>query len=456
MKSIKKKISRRQFLRSVGLGLAAVGLQVACGNSPAVDDESAGAQIVKEPTTLTIMQWGHFVPAYKEWFTEYTAAWGAENGVEVIVDNIDLGASYIKASGEAALQSGHDLVWFPSSPAAFEAEVLDLSDIVQQIEDQVGPMNAIAKQSSFNVKTGKYYGVSDYWVPAPIIWRKDLWEEAEPGSAPDSWADLLRVGRHLKKMGHPLGVGISAELDTNMALRGLMFSYGASVQDANGNVVINSPQTVEAVTMAKKLLVETMTPEVLGWVSSSNNSFISSGTGSMVLNAISALRSVEKANPELARNLHLAPVPKGPEKRLSPANMIGVFTVWKFARNIDMAKKFLLELVLNYDTAFKRSELFNLPSFPGTVSDLKNIVAADSVADPAGKYNVLADAEQWSTNFGYPGSDNAATNEVMSTYVIPKMFTLAGVGDMSPTNAVKWAEGEISTIFDKWRRKGFI
>jgi hypothetical protein len=52
-------------------------------------------------------------------------------------------------------------------------------------------------------------------------------------------------------------------IGSNMAMRAVMTSYGASVQDEKGNVVINSKQTLEAVKFVRALFKEAMTPEVL-------------------------------------------------------------------------------------------------------------------------------------------------------------------------------------------------
>jgi multiple sugar transport system substrate-binding protein len=152
----------------------------------------------------------------------------------------------------------------------------------------------------------------------------------------------------------------------------------------------------------------------------------------------------------------LASVQTGPTQRLGPANVVGVYAIWQFAKNIELAKKFAVDLILNYDTAFARSELFNFPSFPGTVADFKQRLAADPAAAPAGKYSQLENAEQWSTNFGYPGPENAAVSEVMSAYIIPKMFALAAQGGVTPQGAVLWAESRIKPIFARWHNKGLI
>ncbi|GIV77677.1 MAG: ABC transporter substrate-binding protein [Litorilinea sp.] len=457
----RRRISRRDFLRGVGAGLAVTGL-AACApvaTPPAGEAGSAAetAPAAAAPTTLKIIQWSHFVPAYDEWFDgEFTKQWGAENNTEVIVDHIAFSELLARASAEVAAQSGHDLFGFISPPSAFEPEVIDHTDVIEEAENRFGQMHPLARASTYNPKTNKWFGFSDNWVPDPIHWRTDLWEQAEPGSTPDTWEDILRVGRKLKEMGHPLGIGISPDIDSNMALRALMYSYGSSVQDEDANVVINSPETVEAVKMGVALFQEAMEPEVLAWDASSNNRFLLSGRGSLILNAISALRTAEKDDPELARNIGLWSAPAGPVRRIGLEHVMGVYAIWNFSENVEGAKKFLLDLTADYRTAFIKSEFYNFPSFPETVPDLADLVAEDPNADPPDKYAILATAQDWATNVGYPGVASPAIGEVFDTFIIPNMFALAARGEMTPEEAVAWAEGEIVPIFEKWRQQGFI
>jgi multiple sugar transport system substrate-binding protein len=129
--------------------------------------------------------------------------------------------------------------------------------------------------------------------------------------------------------------------------------------------------------------------------------------------------------------------------------------VWRFARNQEAAKQFLVDLAVAYREAFTRSELFNLPAFPGSVTDLAQVFANEP-AQPAGKYGLLAQATSWSTNVGHPGSANAAIDEVFNQYLVPQMFAAAAQGEMSPEEAVREAEAKINPIFDKWRERGKI
>src|SRR2546428_4687457 len=76
----KQSLGRRDFLRTAGAGMAGASLLTA------FTPERAPAQI--KGTSLRILQWSHFVPAYDTWFDEFVKKWGDQVGVKVRVDRI--------------------------------------------------------------------------------------------------------------------------------------------------------------------------------------------------------------------------------------------------------------------------------------------------------------------------------------------------------------------------------
>ena len=106
---------------------------------------------------------------------------------------------------------------------------------------------------------------------------------------PSTWDDLLEGGTEIKgQLGVQMGIGMSQEIDSNMAARALMWSFGGSIQDENENVVINSPEVVAAVEYMTELYENTMTEEVFAWNAASNNQGLVAGGLSYILNSISA------------------------------------------------------------------------------------------------------------------------------------------------------------------------
>jgi len=443
----RRSISRRDFIKATGIGAIAAGV----GPTILVPRRSYGTS-----KTLKILQWNHFVPGYDKWFNNtYTKEWGAKNGMEVTVDNIGLAGINARAAAEVSAQKGHDLFMFLWPSPDFEEQVIDHKEIYQECEKKYGKPIDLAIKSTYNVKTKKYFGFSDSYVPDPINYRKDLWGDV--GMVPDTWDDMRVGGAKIKKKhGIPVGVGLSAEIDTGMAMRAIMYSFGASVQDEAGNLVLNSKNTLESIKFVKALFEEAMTPEVLAWDASSNNRVMLAGKASAVLNAISVTRTAENEKMPIGDNILIAKAAKGPVRRIGLEHVMDVYVIWKFAENIEGAKKFLVDYIGDFRKAFLASEFYNFPCFPKTVPDINKLIAHDPKANPPDKYKVLSDVLDWATNVGYPGYANAAIGEVFGTWVLNTMFAKAAVGAETPEEALKQAEATCKRIWDKWKERKMI
>jgi multiple sugar transport system substrate-binding protein len=441
-----RSVSRRNFIKGAG------ALSASLTTALLVPGRASVLQ-----KTLKILQWNHSVPGFDKWFNEtYVKAWGEKNNTNVMVDNIGLAGLNSRAAAEVSAQKGRDLfmfLWPP--PGQYEDQVIDHREIYEECESKYGKPIDLAIKSTYNPKTKKYYGFSDSYAPDPINYRKDLWDDV--GVYPDSWDDIRAGGKKIKqKHNTPVGIGLASELDTNMAMRAIMYSFGASEQDAEGNPALKSKETLEAIKFVKALYEETMTDEVFTWDLSSNNRMMLAGQGSLALNAISITRTGENEKIAVADNIWLAKAAKGPARRIGLEHVMDVYVIWKFAENIDGAKQFLVDYIGNFKQAFLASEYYNLPCFTQTVPDLKTLIANDAKAQPPDKYKVLEDSLEWATNVGYPGYANAAINEIFNTWVISTMFAQAASGKLSPEDAMNQADQEVKRIFKKWKDMGKV
>lgn len=439
-------LSRRAFIAAVGAG-AAAGLSSAL---------IVPGRALAQQKTLKILQWNHFVPGYDKWFNEtYAKEWGAKYNTNVVVDNIGLAGLNSRAAAEVSAQKGHDLFMFLWPPPVHEDQVIDHREIYEACERKHGKPLDLALKSTYNPKTKKFFGFSDSYVPGPVHYRKDLWDDV--GMYPNSWEDILVGGRKIKqKHNIPVGIGLASELDTNMAMRAIMYAFGASEQDAEGTPTLKSKETLEAIKYVKALYQETMTDEVFTWDASSNNRLMLAGQGSLALNAISITRTGEKEQLPVAENIWLAKAAKGPVRRIGLEHVMNVYVIWKFAENIEGAKQFLVDYIDRFRDGFLASEYYNFPCFTSTVPDLKTLLANDPKAKPADKYKILEDSLEWATNVGYPGYVNAAIDEIFGTWVIVTMFAQAAAGKLSPEDALNEADREVRRIFKKWKEKGKV
>ncbi len=461
---------RRQFLRV--MGIAGVGAAMAaCSSEPGGGGPGGGQQATgqapattfTEPASklsgdLKILMWSHFVPSHDSWFDPFAKDWGKKVGVNVTVDHIDNVQIPARIAAEIQAGQGHDLIQYIAPLSQFEPSVNDMKDVTDEAVKRWGQQLELCKQSSFNPATGRYYAYSPGWVPDPGDYRTSLWTAVGMPKGPSTWDELLEGGAEIKKTKDTqLGIGMSQEIDSNMAGRALMWSYGASVQDENERVIINSPETVAAVEFMTKLFKQSMTDEVFSWNPASNNQGLIAGKLSYILNSISAWRTAQGANPKVADDVSFVPALRGPKDARAAQHVLYNWIIPKHATGTDAAKEFLLYYTENFAAATWASKLYDFPAFAERVPQLNGWLAKDPFgAKPADKLAFLKDATRWSTNIGYPGPSNTAIGEVFGTFVIPNMFASAARGDVTPKQAVDRAEAQIKPIFEKWRARGLV
>lgn len=455
------------MLRGGALALAAgagPSLLSACSSSPSktgTTPTTSTSGTGKTSGDLKILLWSHFVPKYDTWFDPWAKQWGQQNGLNVIVDHINQADLPARTAAEFSAGTGHDLIEWITPPSAYEPSVLDLTDVVQEAESKYGKLIDFCKLSSYNPKTNKYYGFCHTWTPDPGDYRKSLWQGVGQPNGPSTFQELITGGTTIKQSkGVRMGIGMSQEVDSNMAARALIWSYGGSIQDANENVVLNSPATVQAVEYMVNLFKQAMTSEVFSWTAASNNQGLVAGQLSYILNSISAYRTAQTTNPQVADDIFFVPALKGPTGvGLASEHVIRCYMVPKWASNVDKAKKFLIDLVGQAHDSVYNSELYDFPSFASTpaASVLPGWLQADPFGSkPADKLALLAGAQHWTTNVGHPGPSNAAIGEVFDTSVLPNMMASAATGKQKPADAVASAEAQVKAIFSKWRFRGLV
>jgi len=402
---------------------------------------------------LSLITWAHFVPSFDTWLDKtWAVQWGQKNDVQVKVDHILNTLLTARAQAEAAAKNGHDIFFNLAPPAVLEDQVINHNEIVQEVQRKVGKMGRVAHKATYNPKTKKYFAFSDNYVPDPVVWRRDVWNGI--GLSPNTWDSVRKAAPRLKAAGHPLGIGQSAEIDSNMALLSFMMCFGSFVQNEKHQVTIKSKRTVEALRFMADIYQRGETDEIFGWDPAGNNNFLYSGKGSLIFNAISATRTPEDQRMPFADNLWIWPIPKGPHGRLGNEHVMGCWWIWKFSQNKAAAKKFLSDLEINYRDAFVASKYYNFPSFPGALpfKRIRTMVAQDTHR-PRGKYSILTTiAQRYTTNPGHPGYTNAAFSEMFNKFIIPKMFAEVSQKKMTAQEAVNAADREIKQIYAKWRR----
>ncbi|HUG07854.1 MAG TPA: extracellular solute-binding protein [Acidimicrobiia bacterium] len=473
--SFPRGLARREFLYLSGATvLAACASNGGLGTTTTTTGRTttSAAGVPGEPQTsfveptqslngeLNILLWSHFVPAHDDWFGPFVREWGEQVGVEVNVDHISV--ADVPAAIASEIQSGqpqHDLMQYIAVLSQHEPSVVDMADVVAEAESRYGEMLDLSRRSSFNPNTDKYYAYAPAWVPDPGDYRKSLWEPVGFPDGPHTWDDLLEGGSEIfANEGVQLGIGMSQEIDSNMALRALMWSFGASIQDANEAVVINSDATIAAVEYMNELFERAMTPEVFAWNAASNNQGLNAGELSYILNSISAYRTAQDEGLAVADDIFFSPALAGPETAIVASHVMYNWIIPDSPDvNVAAAQEFLLHYTENLAPVTWHSKLYDFPAFPERVPELNGWLDNDPFgSQPADKLAVLKDATDWATNIGHPGPANPAVGQIFGEAIIPVMFAEAAQGNKTPAETVADAEAQITAIFDDWRERGLV
>ena len=420
----------------------------------------AGSAPLALAQELSLLQWSHFVPRYDEWFDAYADDWGKANGFEVRVDHVNV--AELPAALTAAIEAGEgpSIIEMVFPPTAFIEGLHPLNDINEAAAAAHGERTANCEATSYLPINDTYVGFTHGYIPDPGDYQISLWADIGMPDGPATWDDLYEGGRAIwQKHGVPVGIGLSPELDSRMATRAVIWSHGGSVQDADENVVLNSPETIAAVKYYARLQNDAMTDEVFGWTASSNNQGLIAGELSYILNSISAYRSLQKIDEEAAADIGFVPALAGPAGAFASSHVWQIYVIPKYVQGAELeaAKKFILDHTAGYSDAVYNSELYNFPCYPSTVPELSGWVENDPFgSQPADKLKVLETVNEWSVYIGYPGTANPAVMQAFGENLVVNMVARVAKGEQSAEDSVAEAHARAEEIFADWRARGYL
>jgi ABC-type glycerol-3-phosphate transport system substrate-binding protein len=340
-----RKLSRRQF---VG---AAATTSAALITAPYVRGAYAAGK-------LSIGFWDHWVPGANKTSTALVNEWAEKEKVNVQIDYITSQGNklILTVAAEAQAKSGHDILamatWWPHANA----------ELLEPVNDIMGP---ILKQNGEVNDTVKYLGqAGGKWLGVPTcvgsqikgpcsridLMKKfaniDVQEMYPAGSPPkaDNWTmdTFLKAAEACQKAGHPFGIGLG-ETSDNVDTAGAIFqSFGAELVDAKGNLTVKTDTVRQALEFYKKLIAY-LPPDAGAWDDASNNKWLVSGRGALILNPPSAWAVAKRDAPEVAAQCWTHGFPAGSKGRFAPY-LPFFWTSWNFSKNKEAARSLLVHL----------------------------------------------------------------------------------------------------------------
>jgi len=422
-------MNRRQFLKKAAG--AAIGLSSVSVFRP--------ARVRATTPELTLLSWNHFVPSFDEKLKEQAARFAKEMGIIVRVDTMPHLQIPAKSAAEIHAQAGHDIIWVPEgSPWLYHEHLTDVDDVVTGLGEKQGGWYPFVKEGAFVL--GSWKAVPWFWFAFPGLYREDLFGQAGL-PVPQTWEDVLKAGRALKKEGHPVGIPISQCTDAYNTFWSILWGFGGKVLEEDGKtLVLNSRETEAALEYCKSLYEEAMDPEVLSWDDAGNNRFLLSGKGCWVHNPISAyVTAVDKKMP-IADKIGIHSTPAGPAGRYValPVHHLGI---WKFSKNQELAKTFLKYLMQpdNYREAIVAGQGFS--------QGVLRAYESHPIWREHPKFKILPGEAQFAHSQGWPSPPNPYIQRIDNLYILPNMVAKVISGTPIKT-AIAWAEGEIRKVLE--------
>jgi len=426
---IRKKLSRRQFVAATALSSAALI------TAPYVRGAYAAGK-------LTMGLWDHWVPDANKASTDLINEWAAKEKVEVSIDYITSNGrkNEITIAAEAQAKSGHDILamatWWPHA----QSDLLEpMNDVVEPLIKQNGDVNG----------TVKYLGkLGDKWLAVPTCIgsqikgpcsRIDLMKKYANidvqaiypvGSPPnaDNWTfdTFLKAAEACQKGGYPFGIGLGETSDSVDTAGAIFQSFGAELVDAKGNLTIKTDAMREALDYYKRLIAF-LPPDAPSWDDASNNRWLVSGRGAMIMNPPSAWAVAKRDAPQVAQQCWTHGFPAGPKGRFAPY-LPYFWSVWSFSKNKEAAKSLLTHL-----------------SQP---TSIEKLVAASGGYDlPA--YEKLTSLKTWAeegppkgTLFHYPDPYKHQKLSIAASPAPPKIAQQIYVQATLTKLALRYAQGE--------------
>ena len=328
---------------------------------------------------LSIGFWDHWVPGANDTNTALVNEWAAKEKVEVQIDYIPSQGSknLLTIAAEAQARSGHDIIAMPTWWPQDHAKSLEpVDDIMEPLIKQNGAVN----------DTVKYLGrANDRWlaVPATIgsqikgpCSRIDLLKQHAgidiqalypAGSPPkaESWTTdaYLKAAEACHKAGVPFGIGLGQTSDSVDTAGAFFHAFGAELVDAKGNIKVKSDPVRQALEYSVKV-AKFYPPDAPAWDDASNNKWLVSGKGALIMNPPSAWAVAKRDAPKVAELCWTHGFPSGPNGRFAPF-LPYFWAIWNFAKNKPAAKSLLVHLSqpAAVEKLVAASGGYDLPSF---------------------------------------------------------------------------------------------
>jgi hypothetical protein len=188
-----------------------------------------------------------------------------------------------------------------------------------------------------------------------------------------------------------------------------------------------------------KRLIAALPDEVGSWDDASNNKWLVSGRGALILNPPSAWAVAKRDAPDIAKQIWHHGMPKGPKGRFI-ATTGQYLSVWKFGKNKEAAKSLILHMSTKEaaEKLVTASKGYDLPSFP----TMRGFKTWDEQEPPLGTTSHYPSKGDQKFSMAAAPAPAAIAQQIYSQALQPKMMLRVAQGE-AIDKVIDWAAGEL-------------
>ena len=334
--------------------------------------------------------------------------------------------------------TGPDILMLSNyDPYLYQGSLLDLSGLAEQLGEENGGWYPIAEMIG-NVD-GTWRALPTYIYMHQLLYLKDVFEQAGV-EVPDTWEEFRTALQTIKDAGvsvAPFGVAYGRSFDGQQFLLGVLLGYGSEVLNEEGEVVFNSPETVQGLQYVVDLYRDGLIdPTVVGWDDGTNNQAMLSERIATTFNGFSIKQQALGEFPELAPNIGTAVYPRGPVTRASFP------TAFSYGIRSSTAHPELAQALLGCVLSKENFERVLLETRGAIGTPFQGFADLDIWDDPDFATNL--EAIESATLFAPPSAETAT---VENSFVIVDMLADVLVRSMTPEEAVERATQRMEEIY---------
>lgn len=334
-----EKFRRVRYLAIAAGTLAVITALAACGGSAAGPSGSNTGD-----RTIEFSLTGGTAPAQTQVIKNAIAAFEKANkGVTVKLTQVGWGDAYSQYKTRLTAGNPPDIALLaPSWVSTF------MKDDAFASADQY--VNSAILDNAYKTgydgmvgKDGTRYGVQWDASVWGMFYRTDLFAKAglDPKAPPTTWEELRKDSAALAAAGiHPLAIPFNGT-DPDDYFLPMMWQAGAEVVGKNGDVVLDSPQTLKAATFLSGLVKDKyLSTDVVGhdW-EATMNTFIA-GDAAIMFNGPWVVGSLKSGAPQLKGSWATAKYPEGPAGPATLGYPNGL-VISKLSKNQRLAGEFI-------------------------------------------------------------------------------------------------------------------